>query len=117
VDNPLSVTVTRGGTSQVRSFSYDVNDRLQGVCYVDGQVGSACTQATAAQWWTYDPSGNRTKEETVSSKGGATPSTTTTTSAYDLADRLTGTQANGGPVSPAVTDPDGNTPLKARRLA
>ncbi|MGL5830364.1 MAG: RHS repeat-associated core domain-containing protein, partial [Angustibacter sp.] len=106
VGNPTGVAVTRNGATEAKSYSFDANNRLEGVCY-QALPTSGCSQANSAQWWTYDLSGNRIAEQTSS------PTPTRTSSTYDLADRLTGTSVNGGPIAPLTWDADGNLTASA----
>ena len=99
-NNPTQIAVTRGTGSETRSFLYDPNDRLQGVCYV---VLTSCTSATTAtQWWTYDVNGNRATEKNGTGTG------TTTTYIYDNADQLSSRKVGTATAIPLTYDADGN---------
>jgi RHS repeat-associated protein len=100
VNNPTQTVINRGNKTETRSYRYDANDRLQGVCYV---ALSSCTGASAAtQWWTYDPDGNR-----VTEKNGTGTGTTTTYTNND-ADQLTSRKVGTATAVPLSYDPDGN---------
>ena len=97
--NPRQITVARGAGTETRSFTYDGNDRLQGVCY----TALACTDVSAAeQWWTYDQDGNRATEKNGTGTG------TTTSYTYDSAGQLTTSKTGTAPALTSTYDADGN---------
>lgn len=99
-NNPLETVTLRGRATDTRSFKYDPNDRLQGVCHT---TQTACTgSAAATQWWTYDLDGNRTTEKNGTSTG------TTTTYTYDDASQLAGTKVGTAVPRAHTYDADGN---------
>ncbi|WP_380168902.1 DUF6531 domain-containing protein [Jannaschia sp. R86511] len=98
--NPLQTTTTRAASQETRSYRYDANDRLQGICY---SALTACTGAAAAtQWWTYDRNGNRLTEKNGTGTGA------TTTYTYDTADRLTSRRTGTAAAVTATYDANGN---------
>lgn len=100
VNKPTQIAVTRGTSSGTRSFLYDPNDRLQGVCYL---ALTSCTGSSAAtQWWTYDKNGNRVTEKNGTGTG------TTTTYTSDDADQLTSRKVGTAAAIPLTYDADGN---------
>ncbi len=100
-NNPTQIVVARGTGTETRSFRYDFNDRLQGVCYTT--IASCTGASTATQWWTYDLDGNRTTEKNGTGTG------TTTTYAYDNANQLTSRKVGTAAAVIPTYDADGNT--------
>ena len=100
VGNPVQTTTTRNASTDVRSYRYDPNDRLQGVCYT---AATSCTSSAAAtQWWTYDRNGNRLTEKNGTGTG------TTTTFTYDTADRLISRRTGTATANTSTYDANGN---------
>jgi len=105
--NTSAQTVSRGSAVDKRSFSYDLNDRLNRACY--GTNG--CTSPIESDTWTYDKTGNRTQETSLKSTDGTTR---TWAYAYDapgrLSTRIESTAAGGTVNTEKYTyDADGNT--------
>jgi RHS repeat-associated protein len=97
---PTQNVVTRGASSETRSYLYDGDNRLKAVCYL---VLTSCNTTTnATQAWTYDLDGNRLTEKNGTGTG------TTTTNTYDNADRLATTKIGTGTTTTLGYDNDGN---------
>ena len=100
-DNPTQIVVARGSrATETRSYVYDVNERLQGVCYV--AITSCTGSAAATQYWTYDRDGNRLTEKDGLAVG------TTINYTYDAASRIATRQVGTGAATNYGFDADGN---------
>jgi RHS repeat-associated protein len=98
--NPLTDTLTRGSTTETRSYMYGTTERLAGVCY-NSNLTNPCTTSLADTVWVYDKDGNRTSE---TNKTG-----TSTVWGYDLSDQLTSVKVGNDPTThPYGYDTHGN---------
>ena len=99
-NNPTQIVTNRGTATDTRSYRYDPNDRVQGICYtaLTGCTGSS----TATQWWTYDADGNRKSEKNGLKTG------TTTAYTYDTAGQLTNSKTGTAAAVASTYDADGN---------
>ena len=98
--NPTKVTVTRGTSTEYRTFVDDLTGRLQGVCY--NVPLASCTETTATQWWTFDGDGNRTAEKNGTGTG------TTTAFTFNAADQPLTFKVGVGATKNYTLDADGN---------
>jgi RHS repeat-associated protein len=99
-EDPNQIVVTRGASSETRSFRYDLADQLQGVCYTT--LASCTGKPASTQWWTYDLDGNRLTEKNGTGTG------TTTTFTYDNADQIKTKKVGSGSTINYTVDADGN---------
>ncbi|MGL5857281.1 MAG: DUF6531 domain-containing protein, partial [Angustibacter sp.] len=112
VGNPTSITLTRGNSSETRSYVYDRTDRVRGACYstpapvttppATPPDPAACTKTGAEQWWDYDIDGNRTAQKDGTGTG------TTTTYGYNPAGQPTTKKVGSAAATTYTVDADGN---------